>query len=967
MSILRSILIILLFTNTVVAQQVFTVYSNPQKETETWVNDTYNSLTLDEKIGQLFMVAAYSNKNEKHIQELEKLVTDNHIGGLIFFQGGPNRQAIMANRLQNLSKLPMLVGVDAEWGLSMRLDSTYRFPYNMTLGAVQDMKLIEELGTAMAMQAKRMGIQFNFAPVVDVNTNPNNPIIGVRSYGETREIVTDRASAFMKGYQYEGLLATAKHFPGHGDTSTDSHHKLPVVDLDKSRLNKVELYPYKKLIKEGLSSVMVAHLNVPAYEPDTNLPSSLSYNIVTKLLKEELGFDGLIFTDALNMKAAANYLAPGEVDLAAFLAGNDLLLFSENVAVAAEKIKEAFLDERISEERLAYSVKKILKYKYKSGLDVKPIIDRKNLVKDLNASYYDDLNTKLYDAAITLVKNNHKVIPFEDLMTENIGYLKLGDATGDTFFDNLNEFAKVERITAEQVDSLSGFSTVIVGYHKKDNPWSNHSFSDKEKNILTQLATKTKVVLVSFVKPYALIAIEEQIKSTEALIVGYQDNQFAHRSAAQILFGALPAKGELPVSISNKYSVGTGIKTKAINRLGFSTPRNEGMNPVVLRKIDTIIEEAITKKITPGAQILVARHGKVIYNKSFGYHSYANDFAVKNTDLYDLASLTKIVSTLPMVMKMYNDKVITLNSKLGNLLPSLSSSNKKDITLKDLLTHQAGLVAWLPFYKNTLDSNKKPDPLFYRYSYSADFPIQVSENLYLKKEYSQTIIDQIIESPIDKKIEYKYSDLGFILLKDIIENAYNMPLNELVENTFYKPIGATRLTYLPLQKFDMCEIPPTEEDNYYRYTTVQGYVHDMGAAMQGGVSGHAGLFGNALDVAKMMQMFLNGGIYGVNHFFSTSTFDAFNTCVYCAKGSRRGIGFDKPQLAGKPGPTCGCASANSFGHTGFTGTMVWADPEKDLIYIFLSNRTYPDSNVNNLSKENVRENIQRVIYESIEN
>ena len=967
MNILRSFLIFLLFTTMVVGQNNSTIYSNSLKEMDAWINNIYHSLTLEEKIGQLFMVAAYSNKNEKHVQELEKLVTENHIGGLIFFQGGPNRQAIIANRLQSFSKLPMLVGVDAEWGLSMRLDSTYRFPYNMTLGAVQDMKLIQDLGEAMAIQAKRMGIQFNFAPVVDVNTDPNNPIIGVRSYGETREIVTDRALAFMKGYQNEGLLATAKHFPGHGDTSTDSHHKLPVINLDKARLNKVELYPYKRLIKEGLSSVMVAHLNVPAYEPDHDLPSSLSYNIVTKLLKEELGFEGLIFTDALNMKAATNYLAPGEVDLAAFLAGNDLLLFSENVAIAAEKIKEAFLDERISEERLAYSVKKILKYKYKTGLVTKQIINRKNLVQDLNASIYDDLNTKLYDAAITLVKNSHRIIPFEDLSVENIGYLKLGDGAGETFFDNLNEFAKVERITPEQIDSLSGFTTVIVGYHKKDSPWSNHSFSEREKSLLTQLSEKTKVVLVSFAKPYALMAIEEQIKSVEALLVGYQDNLFAHRSAAQILFGTLPAKGELPVSISHKYPVGTGIKTKAIHRLGFSTPQNEGMNATVLKEIDAIIKDAINKKITPGAQILVARHGKVVYNKSFGYHSYSNDYKVKNTDLYDLASLTKILSTLPMVMKMYNDKEITLTSKLGALLPSMAASNKKDITLKDLLSHQAGLVAWLPFYKQTLDSNKKPSNLFYRYSYSSEFPIQVAENLYLKKDYSQSIINQIAESSLDKKIEYKYSDLGFILLKDIIENTYKKPLNVLVEDIFYKPMGATRLTYLPLQKFDMSEIPPTEEDNYYRYTTVQGYVHDMGAAMQGGVAGHAGLFGNALDVAKMMQMFLNGGLYGVDQFFSTSTFDTFNTCVYCTKGSRRGIGFDKPQLVGKPGPTCGCASISSFGHTGFTGTMVWADPEKELIYVFLSNRTYPDSNVNALSKENIRENIQRVIYESIEN
>lgn len=940
------------------------VYSSEIKQRQ-WVDSVYNSMSLEQRIGQLFMVAAYSNKNEAHVQELENLVNNQYVGGLIFFQGGPQRQAEITNRLQRQSKLPLLIGIDGEWGLRMRLDSTYRFPYNMTLGAIQNLDLIEEVGKSMAQQSRRLGIHFNFGPVVDVNVNPDNPIIGVRSYGETREIVTDRASAFMRGYQGEGLFATAKHFPGHGDTSTDSHHNLPLIDLDKDRLDRVELYPYKKLIKQGLSSIMVAHLNLPAYEPNDAIPSSLSYNVVTKLLREEMEFEGLIFTDALNMKGVSTYLTPGEVDLAAFKAGNDLLLFSEDVAKASLVIKEAYGNGDITESRLAYSVKKILEYKYKAGLTNPPLIDRKNLVEDLNASRYDDLNTKLYNEAITLIKNSNKLVPIRKLEQEKIAYVRLGDDDSTPFVEMMQNFAKIDVIDSTDISRLTDYSLVIIGYHKVDNPWRNHNLSIEEKSLIGQIAKANRTILVSFAKPYALMGIESEIKDLEALVLGYQNNSFAEQAAAQVIFGALGAKGELPVTITDRYDVGTGIKTKPLGRLGFSTAANEGLNPQVLTKIDSIAQYAIANQLTPGAQIVVTRHGKVVYNKAFGYHTYQKESAVKNTDLYDLASLTKILSTLPMIMKLYNDHKITMQTKLGDLVPEFKHTDKAGITLKDVLTHQSGLAAWIPFYKSTLDSTSHPDENFYRTVYSPAFPMQVSEHLFLKKDYTKTMLEEIANSKLTKKPEYKYSDLGFIALKEYIERVYHKPLDQVVQDKFYSPIGATRLTYLPLRKFDAKEIPPTEEDNYYRYTTVQGYVHDMGAAMQGGVSGHAGLFGTALDVAKMMQLYLNEGEYGEEHFFSKATFETFNACVYCAEGNRRGIGFDKPQQKGKPGPTCGCASMTSFGHTGFTGTMTWADPEKDLVYVFLSNRTYPDSNVNKLSKENIRENIQQIIYESI--
>lgn len=929
-----------------------------------WADSVYESLTLEQRIGQLFMVAAYSNKGPSHLLELEKLVQEQAVGGLIFFQGGPQRQAVMTNRLQSLARVPMLVGIDGEWGLNMRLDSTYRFPYNMTLGAVQNMDLIEELGSSMAHQAKRMGLQFNFGPVVDININPKNPIIGVRSFGETRDIVTDRAIAFTKGYQSQGIFATAKHFPGHGDTSTDSHYSLPLMDLTKDRLHRVELYPYKKLIEEGLVSVMVAHLSLPAIEPDATLPTSLSYKVVTELLREEMGFEGLIFTDALNMKAAANYSAPGEVDLAAFQAGNDLLLFSENVPNGVAKIKEAFENNSITEERLAYSVKKILKYKFKTGLQHANTIELEHLVADLNDSKYDALNQKLYNEALTLLKNNHHSIPFKKLEQEKFAYLPLGDDETGEFLNSLKAFADVTVVTIEDLEVVNPFTTVIIGYHKVDNPWRNHAFSASEIDVIERASASKKTVLVSFAKAYALSGLYHW-DTIDVVLQAYQNNPFAQWAAAQILFGTLEAKGKLPVTINKTFQVLDGLKTKKLKRLGFSSLEAEGMNALCFQKIDSIANDAINKEYTPGIQLVVARHGRVVYQKSYGYHTYDKKEKVQNTDLYDLASLTKILATTPMLMRMIDEQKITLNSPMGSLIPSFKHSDKEKLKLKEVLTHQAGLHPWIPFYKKTLDSVQNPSKEWYRLTYQDDFPTQVSENLYLKKGYEKLLLQEIAASKLQKKT-YKYSDLGFIALKSGIERSYDKPLNQLVNEAFYHKIGATHLTYLPLQKFDSSQIVPSEIDTYFRKTVLQGYVHDMTAAMEGGVAGHAGLFSNALDVAKMMQMFLNKGYYGQEQLIESATVDLFNNCVSCKEGNRRGIGFDKPQLAGTPGPTCGCVTKSSFGHTGFTGTMAWADPEADLVYVFLSNRTFPDSNDNKLSKANVRENIQKLIYESIE-
>lgn len=932
-----------------------------------WVDSVYNQLTFEEKVGQLFMVAAYSNKDEAHFLEIEKLIQESKIGGLIFFQGGPNRQAKLTNRYQAKSKVPLFIGIDAEWGLSMRLDSTYRYPWNMTLGAVRDLNLIKKVGENMAVESKRLGIQFNFAPVIDINTNPKNPIIGNRSFGEDKVNVAEHAIALMDGVQSKGVFSTGKHFPGHGDTSTDSHYALPLVNFSKSRIEKTELYPYKRMFDEGLVSVMVGHLNIPSIEPKENIPTTASYNVVTKILQEELGFDGLIFTDALNMKAASKYLAPGDLDLETFLAGNDILLFPENVPLAIQKITNAFNENRITNDRLERSVKKILKYKFRSGLNNFKPIELENLSKELITTSKDALQYQLYENAITVVKNKDNILPIKNL-NQKIAYFKLGDDVNSTFVNTLKKYTEITEIQSTNIDSLNfqlkPFNTVIVGFHKSDKAWKKHDFTETELVWLQEIAKNNTVILDAFTKPYSLSAISN-FTDIEAVVLSYQNADIAQEVSAQLLFGAVESQGKLPVSINSDFPVNHGIEFEKLNRLGFTAPENVGMSNEILSQIDKIADKAITQKMTPGLQILVARRGKVIYQKSFGYKTYDNIDKINNSNLYDVASVTKIVSTLPNAMQLFDNKKFTVDSKLGDLLPNFNNSNKKDITIKELLSHNAQLQAWIPFYKETLDSIQHPSNKFYRQTYSEPFSRQVSENLYIQNQYHDSIMNKIIDSKLLEKKEYKYSDLTFFILKEFIEKITGKSIAELSQNNFYSSLGMNNTSFNPLYKFDCERIVPTEIDDYFRHTLLQGYVHDMAAAMEGGIAGHAGIFSNAMDMAKIMQMFLQKGNYGGIQYITNATFDTFNTCHFCETGNRRGLGFDKPQL-GKEGPTCGCVSKASFGHTGFTGTMVWADPETEIVYIFLSNRTFPNSNATNkLSNENIREDIQKIIQNAI--
>ncbi|RLD30041.1 MAG: beta-N-acetylglucosaminidase [Bacteroidetes bacterium] len=935
-----------------------------------WVDSLYQSMSLKEKIGQLFMVQVFSNQDEKTKNNIINLIKEHHIGGLIYSLGGPMRQAKLNNELQAISKIPMLVGMDAEWGLGMRLDSTHSFPWNMTLGAIKEIALIEKVGYQIGEHCKRLGVHFNFAPVVDINTNPKNPIIGNRSFGEDRDNVTEKALAFMRGMQSAGVLANAKHFPGHGDTEADSHKILPTISFSEKRIDSVELYPYKTLIKEGLSSVMVAHLNVPSLESRSDYPSSLSKNIVTNILKERLNFKGLIFTDALDMKGVSSYSETGAIDLAAFNAGNDVLLMSEDVVFGVSKITETYEKGDITEERLAHSVKKILMAKYKVGLHNYKPIGTYNLVEDLNRIEDDVLYEELIENAITVVKNENDILPLLRLETKKIAYVQLGDDDGSVFLNELKKYTKVHEIKASNLDALitklNNYNTVIVGFHKSNaNPWKSYKFSNKELVWLYEIARTNTVILNIFSKPYALLDLKTT-KNFEGIVLSYQNSKIAQQKTAQIIFGGIQAKGVLPVSIGNEYKVGHGIHYPSASRLSYGLPERVGMNSERLKKIDSVAQYAVDSLMTPGIQLIVARKGKVVYNKNFGKHTYIGKEKVKFNDIYDVASLTKILATIPLLMELEEQGIVSLDSKLSQLLPEYKKSNKKDVTIKRMLSHYAKLRPWIPFYYKTLDSvTKQPNGKYYRTKQSKKYNIEVTKNLFLRSDYQDSIQEIIKESEMLDKLKYRYSDLPYYILKKFIETHYDQPLDKLVQQHFYKSLGANFTTYNPNNKFSDTQIVPTEIDDYFRYEKIQGYVHDMGAAMQNGVGGHAGVFSNANDVTKIMQMYLQKGYYGGKRYFKTETIDKFNTCYFCEKDNRRGIGFDKPQLEDE-GPTCGCISMSSFGHSGFTGTYAWADPEEEIVYVFLANRTYPKSEKNRLLKESIRTEIQRLIYEAID-
>ena len=957
------------------SQQPDPLLSKDFLDQKKWVDSIYNSITLKEKIGQLFVPMVFSNRDSFHLKNTLDLVKRNQIGGVIFSKGSPKTQIEWSNLLQSKSKIPLLISMDAEWGVAMRLKNVLSFPWNMTLGAINDDKLIFDIGKRIGEQMVRLGIHMNLAPVLDINTNSKNPIIGNRSFGESSSIVVRQSLEVMKGMHSSMVLTSGKHFPGHGDTSKDSHKTLPTVKFGKKRIQEVELEPFRALIQEGLSSVMIAHLNIPSIQ-EKGLPTTLSKSVVTNLLKYELGFNGLILTDALDMKGVTEVKNISNIDLAAFMAGNDILLMSEDITGGINSIEKAYFSGLISESRLEHSVKKILKAKYKSKLHYYSPI--KTLESSLSSVKDTLLVSKAFQKAITVIKNENQILPLNN--NKKYGYLSIDNGSGVAFKNKLNIYTDIEDVIADNPKDIinqakkMNWDAIIVGWHPNiadDNPYKITTLNSKKIKLLKKISSEIPVIINIFSNPYSVSQIEN-IKDIKAIIISYQNNQISQKVSADALFGINKIEGKIPVSAGKHYPIGAGINIPSKKIMGFSEPALEGFNSDKLNEIDKLANIAIDSLMAPGIQILIARNSKIIYNKNFGYHTYDKLIKVTDSSVYDLASLTKIVATLPLVMQQVKDGKITLDTSVGELLPGWSKSNKSNISLKEILSHYGRLTPWIPFYKETLNRNSKPKWKLYNSSYSKSYSLRVTDNLYLKNNYKTKMIDQIKDSELidaSKLDPYEwrnnYSDLPYYILKEYLEKEHDKPLDILVDEKIYSPLGLSLTTYNPKNKYSKGIIVPSEIDNYYRRSLLKGDVHDMGAAMLGGVGGHAGVFSNANEVAIIMQMFLQKGLYNNFEFFPSSTFDLFNKCYYCDKGNRVGVGFDKPQIEGK-GSTCGCVSKESFGHSGFTGTYTWADPEKEIVFVFLSNRTYPTMDNGLLVSHNIRTRIQGLVYEALE-
>lgn len=966
-----------------------------------WSDSLLAGFTLEEKIGQMFMVASYPKKGETDKQRVANLIKKHKVGGVIFFQGTPEQVEELSGYFQSISETPLMTAIDGEWGLAMRLKNSIKYPKQMMLGAINDDMLIYDMGKDIAEQLRHIGVHINFAPVVDVNNNANNPVINSRSFGEDRVNVARKGILYTKGMQDAGVLAFAKHFPGHGDTETDSHYGLPVVKHSQERLDSLELYPFRALINAGVGGIMIAHMSILSLDTTKNQASTLSPQIIDSLLLKRLAYKGLVVTDAMNMKGVSEFYTPVEANTKAVIAGNDIILMPHDEAKSIQSIKKAVADSLISVDRIDRSVKKILSAKEWIFKFEKP--DTFNY-KKINSEEYKLKKKKIIEASVTVVENKNKIIPLQRLDTLKIAQVKLGPNNGKDFSEALALYAKVDTYEAkdnmdsaqyaELKDELEQYNLVIISLHSNSiSAKRQFNITEEHTEVIEQLIEDfPSSVMVGFMNPYVLGRISN-IQNSLAVIESYENDSITQSVTAQIIFGAIGASGKLPVTVNEYYKSGTGINTIVLDRFQYVSAYEAGFDAEKLGVIDSIVNNAITVRAMPGCQVLAAKDGKVFLNRSYGYHTYGKKKRVNNQDIYDLASLTKISATLPSIIKLQKEKKINIENKLGAYLPELDTCAKKDLILSDILLHQAGLASWIPFYWSTVEPIY-PDQELTSTKYSNTYPIKVGRSTYAnkhlkyKKDYfkdestenyttkvanhlfiSDSIRDsiwiKIAGSELGEPGKYRYSDLGFYMFYKIIENITGKEFSSYLDSVFYSPLGAYSLCFNPLKKYGESSIIPTENDLVFRKQLVQGYVHDPGAAMLGGVSGHAGLFGNANDLAKLMQVYLNEGRYGGIQYLNKKLIKQFTACAACDNGNRRGIGFDKPQPdTTKAGPGFKGISTESYGHTGFTGTMTWLDPTTDILFIFLSNRIYPDATNTKLIKMDVRTNIQEAIYDA---
>jgi len=936
-----------------------------------WAKQVLDTLTLDEKLGQLFMIPAYSNKDTNHVTRVLKLILQEKVGGLIMMQGGPLSQTHLTNMYQRNSDLPLLISQDAEWGPSMRLDSVIKFPRNLTLGAIRNDSLIYALGKEIALQCKAVGVQVNFSPVTDINNNAANPVINDRSFGEDKENVTRKSIMMMKGLQAGGVMACAKHFPGHGDTDTDSHLDLPVIRHSRARMDSLELYPFRELIREGVLSVMIAHLYLPAFDATPNRASTLSPLIVDTLLRQNLGFKGLIFTDALNMKGVSKFYSKGDAELQAFIAGNDILLFSENIQAGKDKIKAALKAGIINEEQIDEKVMRILAAKHAMGLTEKKYNDTRNTLSYLSRTEGTALKRELYKASVTLASNPDAQIPLGYINGKKIGYISLGSKKSSPFLSYLRQFATVEEIilsaeeknnmSAEKAKSIAGkYPVIILGLMDMERSAAKqYGIKTWQTTLINQLEKAgSKPLICLFGNPYALRFFTPQ----QTLLIGYDEEPEAQMAMAEAIFGSIDIQGQLPVG-AGKFKALSGIKTKA-NRLEEALPEETGMSPHLPYKIDSMVQIYIAKGAMPGCALLVQHKGKTIHARGYGNFRYeGNEPVHPYTSRYDLASLTKVCATTLSIMRLYEQSKIHLDSTLGAYLPELKGSDKATLTLRSLLLHTSGLPAFIPMHQQTLLPGKIWKPWAFALSPGEGYRLPVGKNMFIADSWQDSVWNTLISAKLSPEKKFVYSDLGMIFLGKVVERISGKSLDAYTNDNFYAPLGLKHTGFCPWKNPELqAYCPPTENDKIWRKQEVQGYVHDQNAALLNGVSGHAGLFSTVYDLSILMRMLMQEGEYKGNTFFQGQTIQTFTSRQ---KGSRRGLGWDKPDSYLNGGPGSEHCSSATYGHTGFTGTCIWADPKQEVLYIFLSNRTWPDAENKMLIQEGVRKKIHDIIYNCI--
>ena len=761
------------------------------------VDSILNTMTVREMIAQLIWVPAWADEKGGNYRQVELLVEKYGIGGVIFFEGSRDMQLDYTKRISSISRIPLIIAQDAEWGTGMRLREVEDFPYQMTLGALQDDSLIYRMGAAVAWQCHDIGVNLNLAPVADVNNNPMNPVINYRSFGEDPEKVAEKATMYMKGLQDNGIIACAKHFPGHGDTDTDSHTGLPVIRGDRSRFDRIELIPFRRLADEGIGAVMTAHISVPGLDAG-GLPATFSKKVVTGLLRQESRFRGLILTDAMNMAGATMTFPSGIADAEALLAGNDIIEYSTDPIRAIEEIARRVEKGEIAVSEITDRCRKLLEAKLwleihraenggkaESGDQAIPgpaseaAAGFASAPGGIPVSGHPALIRDLYAGAMTLIENNDNLLPLGRLDRIRIATVSVNRLAMTEFQRMTDRYTNADHYFIDPANEqgarfvmskLKDYDVVIAGFCAlEQKPAGLYGVTPALNSLFRQIAALDRAAVIWFGNPYGVARLDMTKKPT-AMLVAYQDNSYTHQVAVQVLFGAIGASGRLPVTVNENYPAGTGIKTPGNIRMQFGFPENAGLSSVrLISKVDSIVSAGIDTLAFPGCQVLIARRGIVVLDKCYGFHLYDSTEAVTENDLWDLASVTKVSAATPSLMLLDDRGLFDIDKTLGDYLPWFRFSDKGDMVLREMLAHQAGLKAWIPFWRNTLEN----DSTFRRGIFSdytnRKYALQVTDSIYMNRHYLKDMFREIRDSPVGDK-KYVYSDLTFILAAEIVES-----------------------------------------------------------------------------------------------------------------------------------------------------------------------------------------------------